>query len=287
MFRLPSKPHERLPQRKQMTIAIGLLGRDGIVMAADTQESTGDYMKGEKRKVAAFAFTESHPDYPVGVCVISGAGDSGYVRALTMKLGMTFGKNKDLMPTLMVPNGDLGLEDKFAECLQKFYKEDIVPFAHFPERSRPDVEMLIAVRRKGLMDLFSTEKTTITQVLPYKAIGLGSVFAELMLNRLWDSASVAQLELLAAYVVFMAKESIESCGKYTTIATIHTATVVDTPSGSRFQPPGPAVYVKRDTIEEWEHLFRYEWWKAEKDVIWKLIEHRTNRSGPRRSKGRQ
>jgi hypothetical protein len=49
------KNRERLPQRKQMTIALAVMAEDGMVVAADTQESTGALLKGNTHKMSSFA----------------------------------------------------------------------------------------------------------------------------------------------------------------------------------------------------------------------------------------
>jgi len=124
-----------------MTIAIGMLATNGAVVAADAQESTGDYMKGAKGKMACFyahdgGWTES--------CVIAGAGNSGYVQALIEKLGQTFQAVDPKMPVYsLTKKSHPSLQSEFRDCIKQFYKEHIIPFAAYPERKRPDVEMLI------------------------------------------------------------------------------------------------------------------------------------------------
>ena len=250
-----------------MTIGIGILANDGIVIASDTQESGSSLLKGEKTKMLSFSsFNLGTPELGsmAGACVISGAGDSGYVRALTEKMGGAFLDNKE--------GRSEEIKNKLEEILARFYKEHVIPFASFPSKDRPDVELLIGFYRKFHLDLFVTEKTVMTRAIPYKAIGIGSVFAELLLGRLWRMSSAKEAEILAAYIVFMAKESVEYVGKYTQITTIHGAKVIDSPEGSRLLPPVPPLsHTPWARIDAWERSFRTVWGAAEQNTIWELI----------------
>lgn len=258
-----------------MTIAIGIRGTDGMVMAADTQVSTGGDLKGSQSKLLSFASHDA--DKPeagslAGICVVSGAGDSGYVQALTEELGFVFLDNPKLMTMRIGKNSTASLRSEFLKCLQHFYKQHVIPFASFPARDRPEVEMLLGVYRHHILAMFSTEKTTINHVSAYKAIGIGATFAELLLDRLWKSSSVNELEVLAAYVMFLVKESVEGCGKYTQIITINGSKVIQSSKGAELQPPNPPMaYVPWNVIDTWERSFRTDWAQSEHSLIWELI----------------
>jgi hypothetical protein len=289
---MPLKPpstRERLPERKQMTIAIGLLANDGLVVAADAEESTGDYMKGTKGKIACFYSQEGEDPATfqgrcVSTCAIAGAGNSGYVQALSDQFGGVFLANPNLsnlsiqgMPALAAAslkkkNQSEALNPKFEQCLKSFYKEHVIPFATLPERKRPDVEMLIAIQRRNARALFTTEKTVINPVLPFKAIGWGSTFAELLLNRFWGPMSVEQAEVLAAYVVFLTKESVETCGKFTTVVSMAGSKIVKSSEGNKMLPTERAKWMDHEVIEKWESAFRKKWWKAEREKVFSLID---------------
>jgi hypothetical protein len=278
-----------------MTIAIGILARDGMVVAADAEESTGDYMKGTKGKITCWYM----PDGEAGTfrgncmtsCVIAGAGNSGYVQALTDKLGDAFRLSKSDTPVRPFTDDDSkpSLQREFRETIKRFYKDHIIPFASYPERKRPDVEMLIAVQRSSMSGLFVSEKTVLNSAIPFKAIGWGSTFAELFLQKLWCSMSVDQAEILAAYIVFLAKESVETCGKFTTVVSVRKPKI----EGTQMLPTERAGFVDDEEIDVWERQFRKKWWKAERDRIFSLIDEeiatpkKIRPSTSRKSKGRQ
>jgi hypothetical protein len=123
-----------------------------------------------------------------------------------------------------------------------------------------------------MMGIFTSEKTVVNHAPAYKAIGYGSTFAELFLGKLWGVMSIDQAEILAAYVVFLAKESVDSCGKFTTISTIRGPKIEEDPSGNRLLPTTEARFVRPTKIEEWEHSFKKKWWKAEREKIISMID---------------
>jgi 20S proteasome alpha/beta subunit len=269
-----------------MTIAIGVMAEDGIVVAADTQESTGVLLKGDKQKMVSFGTGMSTDAKSVrsGACVIAGAGDSGHTRSLIDQLGFVFMTERDL-PVMALPNNKTkSLMREFRSCLQSFYKEHIIPLAAFPRRERPDVETLIAFYRNYQPHLYYTEKTAIIFRGRYKAIGLGSTFAELLLDQFcWQRMSIAEAQVLAAYVIFMTKESVEDCGKYTGMLTL---------TGEKFFVGGEdvkgdgVIYTPWQTITEWEHLFRTKWRDAECNLMRRQVEEQARKIGPKKKRRR-
>ncbi len=75
-------------------------------------------------------------------------------------------------------------------------------------------------------------------------------------------------EILAAYVIFMVKESIEGYGKYTQISTLHRPNV----QGSQLVPADPAItFLQYEDIERLEDQFRTKWQQSEQENLWNLI----------------
>lgn len=108
----------------------------------------------------------------------------------------------------------------------------------------------------------------------YKAIGVGNPFVKILLNRIGQSTDAKHAEILAAYAVFMAKESVEGCGQFTTVATLHSSTIVEGEGGSpaRLVPPSrPITYLPYATVYDLENRFRNEWALSERKNIWGLI----------------
>jgi hypothetical protein len=167
---------------------------------------------------------------------------------------------------------DKPLQKAFQTCIKDFHTEHIIPFASYPGADRPGVEMLIAFNRNHRSGLFISEKSAVFRKMPYKAVGIGSVYAEILLHRLWAHADVKSTQILAAYIVFMVKESIEGCGKYTQITTLHGSTIVPTKKSSMLVPAEhPVSHMPWNEIDDLEREFRTTWAVAEKETIWKLV----------------
>jgi hypothetical protein len=274
----PQKPYfpqpkaKRLPEAKRMTIALGIRAGNSIVMAADTEESSG-YLKGESTKILTVldrvpledaSAKGSRPHH--GACLISGAGTSDYVEALQEQLANVFLDN----PTLCGRD----LEKKFGECMEDFYRDHVIPFAAYPDDSQPQVKMLIAAQRNLVPSLFFTNRSVIVQATLHKAIGIGQMFAHNILRRLWEPASTGEIQVLAAYVAFLVKESVEGCGKLTTIGTLHGPDLVleGESNAARLVVPSPPIsYMSPEAIEILERQFRREWEPDEHESIWAKI----------------
>jgi len=251
-----------------MTIAVGIVAQGGIVVAADTEESSG-YMKSSETKILSVLGgvqlgKQTKPNVATGACLISGAGDSGYVTALMYELADVFLDQKTLV--------DKPLQKAFQACIKNFHAEHIIPFAGYPRVDRPSVEMLIAFNRKHRSGLLISEKSALFKKMPYKAVGAGSIYAEILLHRLWGHADVKSTQILAAYVVFMVKESIEGCGKYKQITTLHGSTIVPMEESSMLMPAEhPVSHMPWNEIDDLEREFRTTWAGAERETIWKLV----------------
>ena len=266
----PFKKWWRLPEVRRMTIAVGIVANDGIVVAADTEETSG-YLKTEQTKILTVLCSPPVNDKNVrqlsGSCLISGAGNSDHLDALKDELALVFLQN----PTASSP---LEIKSAFGKCLKSFYRDHIIPFAAFPIEDRPDVSMLMAVNRNHQSMLLFTNRSVVGHAMLYKAVGIGSIFAKILLDRLWNRATVEEIQVLAAYVVFMVKESVEGCGKLTQVITLN---------GSRIAEGGekkgtllvaadqPTTQMSAQKISELEDRFRTEWRRAERNTIWSLI----------------
>jgi hypothetical protein len=251
--------------RRRMTIALGILADDGVVLAADTEESTG-YLKNETTKILNVL---GGKDVLKGSAVISGAGDSGYVSAAMVGLADVFLDNKTLHSK--------ELQEAFESYLRESYKDHIIPFSSYPQGERPAIEMIIAHNRDGAQRLLISEKSVVLKKHPYAAIGVGGIFAEIMLNRLWRFAEAKMTQVLAAYVVFMVKETIQGCGKYTQISTLHRPKL----QGSEMIAADPVItFLRYEDIERLENQFRTKWQQAEQENFWNLIKQTVEEATP-------
>ena len=120
-----------------MTIAAGLICTDGIVIAADTQE-TG-YMKTDVRKYqycTNFTWTGA----------VMGAGHSDYADMCQQKILRRFAP----APSAPVPSID-DIEDYTLELFQRHF----APLNVYPEMERPEAHMLIAIQPRGNREIIA------------------------------------------------------------------------------------------------------------------------------------
>jgi hypothetical protein len=262
----PFEPKKtRLPVRKRMTICIGMLAEDGIVIAADTEEAD-TYYKRSSQKI--FPWTGGlqlgpDPQPPKMVCALTGAGESGYIDAFIHEA------IKNIPLTLQIN----GLEDLFADRVRIFHEQHIFPWA--AATKPPEFQMLIGAYCSGLTRIFVSYGSTLRTAMPHAAVGAGAHFAMSMLGELDYIPDIRHTEILAAYVVGATKQRIEGCGKHTAIVSLHNSEIVDGAEGepSRLVPPArPITFVPPSTIQRWEESFGSLWASKQIRLLKDLID---------------
>ncbi len=196
-----------------MTIALGMLASDGFVVAADTHESRGIYKIEHGKMSAVLTATER----PTGAsssyrcCAITGSGAAHHLDAVTKKIIERIRDGEAL--------SDDELEAECGRILREFYLNHVAPFAAYPEPERPDFQLLLGAQL--FKDrLLVSDKTIFKDASPYVAIGVGEIVAMPLLTRFYQlpMPDVRSAILLASYVIYHVKESIEGCGKSTDMA---------------------------------------------------------------------
>jgi hypothetical protein len=200
--------------KDQVTIALGILAHDSVVIAADTQITMPDYLKTGQGKIAWLRKTA--PSGQFGGLAITGAGSSAYLQHLQREFISTFSNNEDL-PTVDDLRQDL------RTLIHSFYLDHVVPFSQYGPAERPDVWLIMGYRDRHKVALWSTEKSILTEHNTYATAGIGAMYANILLNKLFRPMwplSARTAVLLAAYVIFHVKESIPDCGKDTDVVCI-------------------------------------------------------------------
>lgn len=191
-------------ERKRMTIAIGLNAGQGLVLAADTEESSG--YPGDIKMNGAKMFGSARSNF--GALAISGSGSANYIDSAGQKLQKVF-----------LQNQITSLEEcreQFEVVIDDFYNRHVLlPY----ERKSQHFDLIIGITSGKDQRLFLTDQTTMKASNTYLAVGAGSDYAMSLLSRHYRPlASLRQTVLLAAYVIYSVKETIGGCGKYTDIA---------------------------------------------------------------------
>jgi hypothetical protein len=184
-----------------MTIALGLIADDGVVIAADRQETLGE-QKTDQRKI------ESLWAMPVGSLLVSGAGNGPYLDSMTQRLYRCFG-----VDGLEWDEAD-DMTEKFRQTHAAFYSEAVLPFSGYQPYERPDYELLFGCSvGNSAHFLWYSHKLALNRVQGYRAVGIGQATAEAMLKKFYVTRLPLKVAIsLAAYVVYQVKNSVEGCG---------------------------------------------------------------------------
>jgi len=184
-----------------VTIAIGLCGNGGIVLASDSQHTVSGYIKTEDGKIRTTIFHDfGH------VFAITGAGSSDYIR-------MAMDKALEGVDQL---NDFLEIIAKMESNLLAFFDNHLARWAYFPDNERPTVELLIALSmKKGPFGLFHYSGTSFNRVSS-KAIGAGILLANNLLAGFVNANStLEQSSSVATYVIWKVKKEVDTCGGFT------------------------------------------------------------------------
>jgi len=223
--------HARLHARKGMTIVIGMIAEDGIVIAADREEGT-EHLKNDTGKIyGAFRGTEPH-----GWISIGGAGSGPECDEISALLANRFCSQEERTSDEM--RAALTVEHR------SYYQNIVLPFASATQIGCPDYSLVVGcLTGQTGKYLFSTSKLAVNTANDYDAIGIGAQVANIWLTRLYERMPTIAAAKLAAYVIYQVKNSVTGCGLGTDIVVMN---------GRPFLPRVPS-----NVIRKWEDSFRY------------------------------
>jgi hypothetical protein len=186
----------RLGKRQAVTVALGLLCKDGIVLCADSQE-TLTFSKFNRPKV--FELNTSNPVVKV---VLAGAGEAVFLDALKDKLETCVG----------LAGFDLDVVQSEMEATIAGYCERIWRI-YGDHRDRPEAQLLIGIRAVSHLALLHCDGPKVRRVLDYESIGFGGDFSAYHLKRLFNPyMSVGEACPLAVHVLEVVKNNVDYCG---------------------------------------------------------------------------
>lgn len=189
-----------------MTIGVGFKCDDGIVLATDSQYTTGGLIKTHGPKLFIVA---ERPDLSV---LIAGAGSVSFMK---MAVRMIEARVKQMPEGSATLSGVVG---EIENILLNVFTKHIYIYPAAPE-SQPVFNLLIGVwiSNEGL-HLFQSDLTSVTSVSEYSCIGLGIYVSEFALGLMHRSdIGIEEAKFLAAYCIKAAKDYVDDCGKDTKI----------------------------------------------------------------------
>jgi hypothetical protein len=208
--RLPRPVLRRLPVRKAMTIALGVIATDGVVLAADTQLTIPQlWWKGDFGK-----FTAAHSaaiGQPRGACAITGATNAF---ECLHKLGDDL--RDDFLAGLAVADKG-GAYKRFEHVIRRFHNRYVFPVP----RHAPDVNVVIGYERDGVCALWQSRGNMLLEQPHFATTGAGAHASSAWLNRVWKNGlDVPKASVIAALAVAVAKDSVDGVGKHTHVIAI-------------------------------------------------------------------
>ena len=227
--RIPRPVLKRLPTRKDMTIAVGLIANGGVVLAADTQLTDALSGKGQSGKIMAAGRSDPEREH-TGVCAVTGATNNfDFIHGLGDELW------KDFLETIDGADKETTFE-RFEGIVYSFYGRHILP------EPQLDVSVLIAYQRDGISALWQSSRGLLIEQPEYGAVGIGASEALGWLGRMWrGSLDIPATVVTATFAVAVAKDSVEGCGKHTNAMIIE---------ADRFRRVPQAIVNEIDTLYE-------------------------------------
>lgn len=183
-----------------MTIAIGILASDGVVIAANREENDG-YLKNDIGKIlTVFKGTQ-----PIGSMAVTGAGHGSEMDEVSKLITDAFCEdcvgNESTVQTIV------------SATHRKYYRDCVRPFLVQAVGERPDYSLLIGCYGDALgQALWRTSGLSVSKVDHYAAVGFGGSVATGLLEKYYDRVPVKFAAILAAYVIYRVKTSTSNCG---------------------------------------------------------------------------
>ncbi len=192
----PPIPHKslRLPRWRRMTICIGMRCSNGVIVAADTQESYGSEIS-YVTKIYQLAIAQNK-------AIVAGAGRSHFI---------DYAKDKIQTEVLAVCKNHTQFHAQLSVLMRRLYGDD---FRKFPTdtMSEKDIQLLVAAQfGKGIPYLYSVDSTLVRHITTSRVIGIETLspmaqsFQEMSLN-------MGQAAWAAIYVIKIAKERYQAVG---------------------------------------------------------------------------
>lgn len=185
-----------------MTIGVGLLCTDGIVLATDTEYTTGGVLKTYGPKL----FTAC--DRKDVVAIVAGAGSVPFMKTAVDLIGSAIKK----LPVSVSTEDAKGAAEK---ALLEFHRRHIYPV---PKDIRPSFSLILGLWTFDGLSLFKSTLSNLVLAPEYETVGIGQYVAcyalELVRARY---VQVEQGKFVAVYCIKAAKDYVSGCGKKTNL----------------------------------------------------------------------
>jgi len=198
-----------------VTIIAGFKCNEGLVVCADTQETVGAV----KRHVPKLRYEDlmpspamsalggtSHPNSDMAVAFCGAANNGPFIDKLVDCAWREAQTANDL--------------EEACEAIEESIKDSYRQFGRIYQRGYcPEAELIFGVKMGGRSKLFYALGPVVNEKDGYSAGGVGIYMADFLASRMYSRyLHLSQCLVLAAYVLFQAKEHVEGCGGRSEIA---------------------------------------------------------------------
>jgi len=178
-----------------VTIIAGFKGYNGIVLCSDTQET----VVFAKRRVSKLRIEPSDGKGSIGVA-FCGAGEGPFIDKLVELAWEDVQTSSSL--------------DAACEEIEKSIKRTYKEYGQIYQRGYcPHAELIFGVTMNFQSKLFHASGPIVNEKKTYSTAGAGQYMADFLAARMYkDWFDIRTLEILAAYILFQAKENVDGCG---------------------------------------------------------------------------
>ena len=202
-----------------MTIAAGLLCREGVLLAADT-EHTSWQTKSHASKIEIIPFQD-------GKVGLAGAGNTAFVSSAIRKFRDALTRTKTTDPLAIIES-----------VHEKEYRRNVLKHPNHATEQDLHYWFLIGLWRGDKTKLYVTSLTAVADVAGFDCIGVGEPLASHIIGPAYSTGMQYSEALpIVAYALAHVKEHVRECGGVTTVRFIAN----DGSEGAVFSEPGSSV----------------------------------------------
>lgn len=204
------KPHPRFQsmrpgRRRGVTIGAGIVSSDGIILAADSQETVDDYLKVFRPKLTELTLIS-----PELKCVIVGSGDGPFIDMLIERISESL---EVINP--YVSEAKQAIQTVVTQTCNEFWP------LYSAQIEKPQAALLIGLRGNDGLCLVEASVPMIKTVDRYSFIGFGRVLALYKSKQLMPEILPVDVAApLTAHILDAVKKNAERCGGETNMAVL-------------------------------------------------------------------
>ena len=222
------------PERMAVTLIVGLRCTDGVVLAADTEESTA-YTRGRTRKLLTRTFAND------AVVAIAGAGSGDLIDSAVEQIFEMVDTSK--------PKNIADLKALIRQALLRFYRQEV---RNYPTRDPLDtvVDLICAIRAPAPDKHFALYKASgpvISSVSGFAVLGSGAVMRHVLEELYQPTIAVQRGVALVLHLLSLGKRYVTGVGGDSHIVTL-------TADGMPVQEPIGEIRIKERYLDGFNRL---------------------------------